>query len=117
MGRKFQRIHQGDQSGVGLGAREELSGAATEVSRNIEGASQNGVGAGGHRCGRSTTAQLEKLVPRLHHFQPKGSEDPRDKHLLGKGDYLAFGQRSGASRERLEDRHLGEEGTVWQVCC
>ena len=52
-------------------------GAAAGVSRNTEGASQIGVGAGGHRCGRSTTAQLEKLVPRLHHFQPKGSEDPR----------------------------------------
>ena len=107
----FQRIHQGDQSGVALGARKELSGAAAEVSRNIEGASQIGVGAGGHACSRSTTAQLEKLVPRLSLSTEKvwgPVADPLDVRKT---------EISGTSRERPDDRHLDDEGTVWQDCC
>ena len=53
---------RGYAKGVSEMAQRELSGAAAEVSRNIEGASQNGVGAGGHACRRSTTAQLSGSV-------------------------------------------------------
>ena len=46
-------------------AQRELSGAAAEVSRNIEGASQNGVGAGAQEVMRADVQRQHNLADPL----------------------------------------------------